>query len=273
MRQLARAARDAAGRCYGAAAAVSPFSRKKAPAVFTVGAFSPVSEINGAVKDLEVIRLKDDPAVLLHVERHIRPVGVQVAVLLDENVVENIVGHAVLAGLHDGGIGQGLMVGHVQALVLEMEAVAHPAAIESLIGELLFEVLQNFVVLLLIEVLGRGLGVVVTELDGNIVLPPALDILRELVCGIVLVEHAVDALGRGDSGHDLVGRFLDVALQMARNVDAGDLVRVAAGEVDHLLRAAAGLHGERGVDIHLVRPGIVEHPLQVAQLGEGAHRR
>ena len=40
VRQLARAARDAAGRCYGAAAAVSPFSRKKAPAVFTVGAFS-----------------------------------------------------------------------------------------------------------------------------------------------------------------------------------------------------------------------------------------
>ena len=151
-----------------------------------------------------------------------------------------------------------------------MEAVAHPAAVESLIGELLFEVLQNFVVLLLIEVLGRSLGVVVTELDGNIVLPPALGILRELVRGIVLVEHAVDALGRGDSGHDLVGRFLDVALQMARNVDAGDLVRVAAGEVDHLLRAAAGLHGERGVDIHLVRPGDrVEHPLQVTQLGEG----
>ena len=40
VRQRARAARDAAGRCYGAAAAVSPFSRKKAPAVFTVGAFS-----------------------------------------------------------------------------------------------------------------------------------------------------------------------------------------------------------------------------------------
>ena len=40
VRQRARAARDAAGRRYGAAAAVSPFSRKKAPAVFTVGAFS-----------------------------------------------------------------------------------------------------------------------------------------------------------------------------------------------------------------------------------------
>ena len=40
VRQRARAARDAAGRRYGAAAGGSPFSRKKDPAVFTVGAFS-----------------------------------------------------------------------------------------------------------------------------------------------------------------------------------------------------------------------------------------
>ena len=162
----------------------------------------------------------------------------QVAVLLDENVVENVVGHAVLAGLHDGGIGQGLMVGHVQALVLEMEAVAHPAAVESLIGKLLFEVLQNFVVLLLIEVLGRSLGVVVTELDGNVVLPPALDILRELVRGIVLVEHAVDALGRGDRHLVRSGDRVEHPLQVAQ---LGE--RLTAGENEVALWRDGVHHG------------------------------
>ena len=89
--------------------------------------------------------------------------------LLDENIVQNVVGDAVVASLHDGGIGKGLVVGHVKALILEVEAVAHPAAVQPLVGELLLQILKDLVVLLFIEVLRSGLGVVVAELDGDAV--------------------------------------------------------------------------------------------------------
>ena len=61
------------------------------------------------------------------------------------------------------------MVGHVKALILEVEAVAHPAAVQPLVGELLLQILKDLVVFLLIEVLRSGLGVVVAELDGDAV--------------------------------------------------------------------------------------------------------
>ena len=44
-------------------------------------------------------------------------------------------------------------------------------------------------------------------------------------------------------------------------------VILSLGEGDHLLGAAARLHGEGRVDIHLMRRGhCVEHPLQIVQL-------
>ena len=183
--------------------------------------------------------------------------------LLNEDIIEDIVGHAVVTRLHDGGIGQRLMVGHVQALVVEVVAVAHAAAVEALVGEALFKVCQNLVALLLIEVLGRRLGVVVAELHGDVVLAPALCVVHKLVGGIVHVQHAVHTLGRCDTGDDLVGRLLDILRQVARDVDAGDLVAIALGESDHLLRAASRLHGEGRVDIDLVGRGDgVEHALE-----------
>ena len=190
-----------------------------------------------------------------------------VTVLLDEDIVEDIIGHAVFVRLYDGRVGQGLVVGHVQALVVKVVAVAHPAAVKSLVGKALFEIGKDAVALFLIEILGRGLSVVVAELHGNVVLAPAIGVFLQLVGGIVHVEHAVHALFRGDARHDLVGRFLDIFRQVAGDIDAGDLVAVALGEGDHLLGAAARLHGEGRVDIHLMRcRHRVEHPLQVVQL-------
>ena len=109
----------------------------------------------------------------------------------------------------------------------------------------------------------RRLGVVVAELHGDVVLAPALCVVHKLVGGIVHVQHAVHTLGRCDTGDDLVGRLLDILRQVARDVDAGDLVAIALGESDHLLRAAPGLHGEGRVDIDLVGRGDgVEHALE-----------
>ena len=107
------------------------------------------------------------------------------------------------------------MVGHVQTLVVKVIAVAHPAAVEPLVGEMLFEVCQDPVALFLVEVFGRGLGIVVAELHGDIVLAPALGVGFELIGGIVHIQHAVHALFRGDLRHDLIGRLLDILRQVA----------------------------------------------------------
>ena len=61
-------------------------------------------------------RLVGHVAVLLHVQLHAGPIGVDLAVLLDEDIIEDIVGDAVgRIGLHDGGIGQGLVIGQLHA--------------------------------------------------------------------------------------------------------------------------------------------------------------
>ena len=63
------------------------------------------SEVHGALQHPQVIGLKGDAAVFLHVHLHAGPVGVDLAVLLDENVVQNVIGHAVVPGFLNGGIG------------------------------------------------------------------------------------------------------------------------------------------------------------------------
>ena len=161
------------------------------------------------------------------------------------------------------------MVGHVQTLVVEMVAVAHAAAVKSLVGKALFEIREDLVALFLIEVFGRGLGVVVAELHRDIILAPALGVIGQLIGRIIHVQHAVHALGRCDAGNDLIGRFFNVLRQMTGNVDAGDLVAVALGEGEHLFCAASGLHGEGRVDIHLMRGrNRVEHALECLQVGK-----
>ena len=228
------------------------------------------SEVHGALQHQQVIGLKGDAAVFLHVHLHAGPVGVDLAVLLDENVVQNVIGHAVVPGFHNGGIGQGLVIGHVQALILEVEAVAHAAAVQPPIGEQPLQVPQNGVMVLVIQVLRRGLGIVVPELDGDAVGQEPLHILGELLRRVLLVQHAVDAGGTGDLPQHLVGALLHIFHQVAGDVHAGDLVPVAAGKVQHLLRRIeAGLHREGGVDIHLVGGGDgVQHLLQGLQIGQ-----
>ena len=228
------------------------------------------SEVDGAVQNPQVVWLVGHMAVLLHVQLHAGPIGVDLAVLLDEDIVQNVVGDAVVASLHDGGIGKGLVVGHVQALILEVEAVAHPAAVQPLVGELLLQILKDLVVLLFIEVLRSGLGVVVAELDGDAVGQEALHVIRQLLGGVVLIQHAVDAGGGGDAAHYLVRGLLHVLHQMAGDVDAGDLVPVALREGDHLVGGVFLLHGEGGVDKNSVGVGNgVQHLLEGSQICQG----
>ena len=132
-------------------------------------------------------------AVLLHVEHHACPVGVDVAVLLDEDVVEDVVGDAAhRVRLHDGGVRQRLVVCQLHSLVVEMEAAAHPAAVQSRVPGHLLQILEDFVPLLLIEVLRCGGGVVEPELNGGArELAEPLHIGHQLLGGIVLVQHAV----------------------------------------------------------------------------------
>ena len=191
------------------------------------------------------------------------------AVLLDEDVVQNVVGHAVRSLFLDGGVGQRLVVRHVQALVFEVEAVAHPAAVQPLVGEQALQVLQYLVVFLFVQVLRCRLGVVVPELDGDTVGQEAFHIVHQLRRRIVLVQHAVDARGAGDLSQHLVGAFLHIVLQVAGDVHAGDLVLVPLREGQHFLEGGVGLGGEGGVDIDLVGGGDgVQHLLQCVQVGQ-----
>jgi len=192
---------------------------------------------------------------------------VYLAVLLDEDVVQNVVGHAVVALLHDGGVGQRLVVRHVQALVLKVEAVAHPAAVQPLVGEQPLQILQNAVVVLLVQVLRRGLRVVVAKLDGDAVGQEALHVVHQLCRRIVLIQHAVDPGGTGDPSQHLVGALLHIVLQVAGDIHAGDLVLIPLREGQHRVERGVGLGGERGVDIDLVggRDGV-QHPLQGVQI-------
>ena len=161
------------------------------------------------------------------------------------------------------------MVRHVQSLVLEVEAVAHPAAVQSLVGEQPLQIPQDLVVVLLVQVLRRRLRVVVAELNGDVVGQEALHIGDELVRRVVLVQHAVDAGGAGNLPQDLVGALLYIVYQMAGDVHAGDLPLVPLRKRQHLLETGGLLRGEGGVDIHLVGGGDgVQHPLECVQIGQ-----
>ena len=150
-----------------------------------------------------------------------------------------------------------------------MEAVAHAAAVEPLVGEHPPQIRENSVVLLIVEVLGRGRGVVIAELDGDPIGQEPLDIGRELVRRIVLIEHAVDARAAGNAPDDLVRALLDVFDEVAGDIHAGDLVLVLLGKGNHLLGGVPLLHREGRVDIDLVRRRDgVQHLLQGIEVGQ-----
>ena len=96
------------------------------------------------------------------------------------------------------------MVGHVQTLIEEVEAVAHTAAVQAHVGKVLLQVPEDGVVFLLVEVFRGSLGVVVAELDGDAVGQEALGIVHQPGRRIVFIQHAVDAGGAGNTGDDLI---------------------------------------------------------------------
>ena len=161
------------------------------------------------------------------------------------------------------------MIGHMQTLILKVEAVAHTAAVQTAIGEQALQILQDGIVLLLVQVLRRGLRIVIAELDGDIVGQETLHISGQLVHRVLPIQHAVDAGAAGDLTDDLVGGFLHILHQMAGDVHTSDLVLVLLGEGQHLLGSVILLHGEGGVDVDLVGGGHgVQHLLQRLQIGQ-----
>ena len=195
-----------------------------------------------------------------------------VAVLLDEDVVEDVVGDAAhRVRLHDGGVRQRLVVCQLHSLVVEMEAAAHPAAVQSRVPGHLLQILEDFVPLLLIEVLRCGGGVVEPELNGGArELAEPLHIGHQLLGGIVLVQHAVHPEGHRQLGKQAVVGFHHIVLHVAGDVDAGDLVSVPLRKCQNVRLGLVLGDGKGGVDIYLVGGGdFVQHHLEGLQVGEG----
>ena len=158
-----------------------------------------------------------------------------------------------------------------------MEAVAHAAAVQPLIGKQAAQVMQDLVMLLVVQVLRRGLGIVIPELDRDAVGQEPLHIGGQLVRRIALVQYAVDPGGTGNAAQYLVRALLHILLQMAGDIHAGDLILVAPGKVQHFLQRGMLLYREGGVDIHLMGSGNgIQHLLQGLQirqrLSAGKHK-
>ena len=130
---------------------------KRPPEALLLGVVSLFA--GAALQPFQVIGLKDNLLIGGDVHHHAGPVGMDLAGLLDEDVIENIIGNAVSGiGLHDGGVGQGLVIGQLHALVVEVEAAAHPAAVQTGVFRDLLQIVQDLV--RLVEVFGSGGSVV-----------------------------------------------------------------------------------------------------------------
>ena len=195
-----------------------------------------------------------------------------IPILLNKNVIEDVIGHPVRrVRLHDGGIGQGLVVGQLQPVVIEVESAAHPAAVQPGVPGNFFQVLEDFVPLFLIEVLRRGGGVVKPELDGGPGnLFKAVQIGDQVLSGVVLIQHAVHPEGHGEPGKQTVVGLHHVFLHVPGDVDAGDFMLVPLREGQNILLRLELGHRQRGVDIDLVGGGnLVQHGLENLEVGEG----
>ena len=138
------------------------WEKKRPPEALLLGVVSLFA--GAALQPFQVIGLKDNLLIGGDVHHHAGPVGMDLAGLLDEDVIENIIGNAVSGiGLHDGGVGQGLVIGQLHALVVEVEAAAHPAAVQTGVFRDLLQIVQDLV--RLVEVFGSGGSVVKAELD------------------------------------------------------------------------------------------------------------
>ena len=91
----------------------------------------------------------------------------------------------------------------LHALVVEVEAAAHPAAVQTGVFRDLLEIVQDLI--RLVEVFGSGGGVVKAELDVSVgKLAEALNEGYQVLLGIILVENAVDPEGYRQPGQQRV---------------------------------------------------------------------
>ena len=166
------------------------------------------------------------------------------------------------------------MVGQLHSLVVEMEAAAHPAAVQPRVPGHLLQILEDLVALLLIEVLRGGGGVVEPELNGGAgELAEPLHIGHQLLGGIVLVQHAVDPEGHRQLGQQAVVGFHHIVLHVAGDVDAGDLVSVPLRKGQDIRLGLVLGDRKGGVDIDLVGGGdFVQHHLEGLKSAKGSPR-
>ena len=150
-----------------------------------------------------------------------------------------------------------------------MVAAADAAAVQTQILKVLHKIGEDLVALSLVEVFGRGDGVVRAELDGQAVLCEAVGKGDHAVVRIVLEEHAVDAHRHLERAEKLVVALLHIVHHVAGDVDAGDLILVALRERNDALGGEKIGYRERRVDEHAVAlRDAVHHHLQRVRLGK-----
>ena len=93
------------------------------------------------------------------------------------------------------------MIGQLHAAVIEVEATAHPAPVQTGITRDLLEIVQNFITAFVVEVFGGCGGIVKAELDGRAGdFPEAFQIGDDLRRRIVFIEDAVHSEGDRQTG-------------------------------------------------------------------------
>ena len=160
------------------------------------------------------------------------------------------------------------MIHQFHALIVEVEAATHPAAVKPRVLGHPLEIAEDLVVLLIIQVLLSGGGVVEAKLNGGSGdLPKPLQIGHQLIHRIVFIEHAVHPEGHRKLGQQGVVGLHHIVLKMARNIDAGNFSHVPFNKVQHcLLRLICG-NRKCSVDVYFVgRWYRVHHYLKCFQI-------
>lgn len=226
--------------------------------------------VDVAFPNHQVIGFKDNVAICVNVHHGAIPVGMDLAGLLDDNIIQDTVGLAVLVLLQNGGVGQGLMIGQFHAVIVEVIAAAHPAAVHTRVVEQILQVVEDLVRFFLVQVFGGGVGVVKAELDRDAVGLEAIQVGLQVFLGIILIQHAVDTDGNSDPAENVIAAFGNVLDHMSGAVDAGDFVLVLLGEGYQVILGRTLEGGQRGIDEHPMGGGdLIEHGLQSVQVSEG----
>ena len=205
-----------------------------------------VAEVS--LNDFQVIWFKYDVAVSLDVKYRFIPVGTDLTVLFNDNIIQNIVCSTVFISFYDRAVRQRSVVSKFQTLIVKMETVTHTASVQTnILGERL-KISQDRVIGLIVQVFRSCYSVVKTELYRNIVFDPSLKIQRKLIRRIVLVKNAVYTHIYRKASEKLIRRFFNVLLKMTGTVDAGDLVLILFCEIDDILLGLPVKERQRSVD-------------------------